>query len=284
MQPFDQINTKASFPTAFQHINWMHTVVSIGPLLSLAGALYICTYSVGRIAMSMAKDGLLFKYLAAIHPKTKIPHKAILTALVLSLSLTIIIDVESIIGFVNISGFLIYSIIGVSLLVTRYFHDDDTPAEILESEAEIISLLDKTSSTSNLIGEKTNRTRLVINKIRDKCFQYTFFNNKKNALYLIYSIFFINIFFSGLLNNIKRFQVFTTALALVINLILAVVLSLFKQMAMSENVSFQVSLNSDEFFFVKYIFFIIYNLISGSFCSICANIGDHFKQLLVDGL
>ncbi len=125
MQAFDQINIYASYPTAFKSVTWMYNVVSIGPIISLSAALYISTYSIARMAYSMSSDGLVFEYLSRIHPRTKIPHLATYTSLGITLLLTVLFDIENLIGFANISGFLIYSFIGLGLLVVRYFHKDE---------------------------------------------------------------------------------------------------------------------------------------------------------------
>ncbi len=163
MQAFDQINIYASYPTAFKSVTWMYNVVSIGPIISLSAALYISTYSIARMAYSMSSDGLVFEYLSRIHPRTKIPHLATYTSLGITLLLTVLFDVENLIGFANISGFLIYSLIGLGLLVVRYFHKDEI---IDENAVETIGINSEPNEDTNvLIG---TRRRGYVDRIQDR--------------------------------------------------------------------------------------------------------------------
>lgn len=231
MQPWDQIDTVASYPTAFKSIGWMHTVVSIGPIVSLSAVLFIGTYSIARMAYSMSKDGLVFKYLSAIHPKTKIPHLATYTSLVLTLALTVLFDVQNLIGFANIAGFLTYSVIGVGLLIVRYYHDDN------------YDILNNTNTSSaDQQYENLNIFSKLTNKIQNICSEYKFFQQKNIATALIVYIFFSNILFFGLLNYVNELDTVFLIVCLASNLLAGVTLGLFKQTDKNANLSFKVPL------------------------------------------
>lgn len=240
MQPFNEIDTQASYPKAFGSIPWMKTVVSIGPIISLTASLYISSYSIGRMMYSMSKDGLIFNYLSRIHPKTKIPHLAAITALILTVILTLLLDVNNLIGFANIAGFLIYSLIAVGLLVVRYFHNDEEVIVIkFEKEERAYS------SSSVLIlnqPDKTNKT--IVNKAQDYFAQYEFFESKFNALNIIICVFYSNILFFGIYNYIPSFSTAFLVISIVSNLMLTIVLSLFKQRDTQADMSFRVRLFS----------------------------------------
>lgn len=233
MQPFDQIDTAASYPTAFKSIGWMHTVVSIGPIISLSAVLYIGTYSIARMAYSMSKDGLVFKYLSTIHPKTKIPHLATYTSLVLTLILTVLFDVQNLIGFANIAGFLTYSIIGVGLLVVRYYHDDD------------YAVLDNVNSSSHGLQDLSRNilSRLTI-RIQNICGDYKFFQQKNYAMGLIFYIFFSNIVFFGLLNYLNELNTVFLVVCAISNIFAGLTLGLFKQSDKNTSLSFKVKIFS----------------------------------------
>lgn len=245
MQPFNEIDISASYPTAFDSIPWMKVVVSIGPLISLAAALYIATYGIARMGYSMAKDGLIFKFLSAIHPKTNIPHLATLLSLAFTLLLTLTLDIQNLIGFANISGFLMYSFIGVGLLVVRYFHDDFIP--IHEENSYDINqdhdiLYDSISSNDNLLNRADNRKNTLGKRIQNACSKYRFFRSKYNAVIVVFFVFFSNILFFGLMNHIDDLQTVFLIIGLISNLVSVIVLSLFKQTDRANMISFRVPL------------------------------------------
>jgi APA family basic amino acid/polyamine antiporter len=120
MQPFDKIDPHAPFPTAFRSTpRPLYSIVSVGPLISLSGALFTSIYSTARIVYTMANDGLLFAPLAAISSRTHVPHTATLFTLFLSVLLIIVIDVPGLVGFTDITGFLTYSLTALALLTVR---------------------------------------------------------------------------------------------------------------------------------------------------------------------
>ena len=68
-----------------------------------------------------------------------------------------------------------------------------------------------------------------------------YFSNKKNAAILIALIFFVNIIFFGLINKLEGSQLFLVIVTLLLNLLLAILLSLFQQTSTTDSASFQVS-------------------------------------------
>ncbi len=238
MQPFNQINTDASYPTAFKSVDWMYNVVSIGPIVSLSAILYMSTYSVSRMAFSMSKDGLVFKYLSRIHPKTKIPHLATCTSLVITLILTVLFDVENLIGFANISGFLIYSSIGLGLLVVRYFHKNEIINVNIVGATGI-----NTDSNADTDGLLRVRARTgIVDRIQDYACRYGFFKSRNNALFLIFFIFFQNMALFGILNNLQsdRLISIVSGIGILSNILAVVTLGLFKQTDATTDISFKV--------------------------------------------
>lgn len=52
------------------------TIVGIGAALAALGALLSLLAGIGRTAFAMADDGVLPRYLAAVHPRSRVPHRA----------------------------------------------------------------------------------------------------------------------------------------------------------------------------------------------------------------
>lgn len=125
MQPFDQIDPHAPYPTAFKSTSFMFVLASLGPLVSLSGTLFTSIYATARIVYTMASDGLFFARLAHVDERTRVPRTASIVIFALSFVLVVGIDIRDLIGFTDITGFLIYSTMGVALLMIRYYNHDD---------------------------------------------------------------------------------------------------------------------------------------------------------------
>jgi len=83
------------------------TVASLGVLLSL-------TVGVSRTALAMARNGELPRYLAAVHPRTKVPHLAEATVAVLVVVLVLTVDLRGAIGFSSFTVLAYYAIANAS--------------------------------------------------------------------------------------------------------------------------------------------------------------------------
>ncbi len=210
--------------------------------LSLTGTLVSSIYSTDRCAYTMSKDGLLFKYLSYIHKTTKIPCLATLTSLIICIFLIIAIDIKDLIGFTDISAFLIYSTVAMSLLIVRYYHNtsddingnnnynNNSRNDLAESTFQ-----DNTNESAQLLpNDSINYDSNMNSNETSNRFACKFFQNRTNSLAIILYIFYSNILFFGLINNLHSNS--ATHLKLIIgsvmgasNLIAALLLYLFKQ-------------------------------------------------------
>ncbi len=208
MQPFDQFDLKASYPTAFKNIKFMYWICSIGPILSLTGSLLIGIFTIARTSLSMSQDGLFFKFLSHINAKTQVADFATITSLVLCVILVIFIDVPSLVGFSDVTSFLTYSLIGVGILVLRYVHDDldkDEPySNNINTTRDCLEASTSSQSDENqsLLGQSENIGKKAwrFQNFKSKCSRHSFFRSKMNSLFLIIYIYFSNITLFGLLN------------------------------------------------------------------------------------
>jgi amino acid transporter len=185
------------------------------------------------MTLAMANDGLLFKYLSRIHERTKTPHFALLTSIVISLILTVVFDIENLIGFANITGFLNYSIIAAALLVVRYFHDD------VNHDNEFHSDELHNAEVSFLSQDLNRENNTILNKIQNNLAIYAFFQKKQNALIIILVIFFLDILLCGIINYYNNYHLFFLIVLFVANVLLTIILGLFKQVNQA-SVSFKV--------------------------------------------
>jgi basic amino acid/polyamine antiporter, APA family len=82
-------------------------VASFGVLLSLLAG-------VGRTAFAMAANGDLFRGLAAVHPRFKVPHRAEIAAAVVVCALVAWLDLRATIGFSSVLVLIYYGIANTS--------------------------------------------------------------------------------------------------------------------------------------------------------------------------
>lgn len=270
MQPFDEIDPHASYPAAFKTIKPMFIIVSIGPLLSLSGSLFTSIYSTARIVYTMSKDGLLFKFLASISQRTHIPHVATLACGIVSVLLIVVIDINYLIGFTDITGFLTYSTMGFALLIVRYYNDDEHDQKIVdsnvaESSIDNYNLLNDGQPNDQLINDDSDVNSMtnvepVDSGILAKIRKWKIFRIRENCLFIIIFIFFSNIVYFGLLRYFAIIKTFLILLIIFSNLFFTIILSLFPQTKPPKNLSFKVKQNLYYFHFIYITWKIITNI------------------------
>ncbi|CAF0712639.1 unnamed protein product [Brachionus calyciflorus] len=242
MQPFDQIDTHASFPNAFKNINFMFVIVSLGPIISLMGSLVSSIFATARIAYTMSKDGLLFKCLSSVNPQTKIPHVSTLFSLLICVLLIVVFDVKDLIGFTDITGFLTYSMVAMGLLVVRYNHETEYSSilnepNLIESSPDSLDVSNN-DDTVNLLQNDLNSNSEYTPRSTET--DNTFFRSRSNALILIIFIYLSNIVYFGFLNNFKSIKIYLICLIILSNLICSVILYFFEQIPSSKKLTFKV--------------------------------------------
>lgn len=90
--------------------DWAGPVVRIGAAAAALGALLALIAGVGRTSLAMGREGDLPRYLAAVHPRFAVPHRAEVTVgLVVSL-LVLTVDLRGAIGFSSFGVLLYYAV------------------------------------------------------------------------------------------------------------------------------------------------------------------------------
>lgn len=90
--------------------NWAAPIVRFGAALAALGALLALIAGLGRTSLAMAREADLPRWLAAVHPRFKVPHRA---ELVLAAAICLIISVADLRGAIGFSSFgvLIYYLV-----------------------------------------------------------------------------------------------------------------------------------------------------------------------------
>jgi basic amino acid/polyamine antiporter, APA family len=93
---------------------WAPLVVAVGGAAAALGALLALVAGIGRTALAMARQGDLPGWLAAVHPRFRVPHRAeAVLALVVS-ALVLTVDLRAAIGFSSFGVLLYYFVANIS--------------------------------------------------------------------------------------------------------------------------------------------------------------------------
>jgi basic amino acid/polyamine antiporter, APA family len=91
-------------------------VVRAGATMASLGVLVALLAGVGRTTFAMARDGELPRWLAAVHPRTRVPHRAELAVAAVIVAVVAVSDVRGAIGFSSANVLVYYAIANASAL------------------------------------------------------------------------------------------------------------------------------------------------------------------------
>ncbi|MEB3206612.1 MAG: amino acid permease [Vampirovibrionales bacterium] len=122
MVPFNQIDVTAPLAAAFgqRGLTWAQTVISLGAFAGLTTVVLVMLMSQPRIFMSMARDGLFFKWMGKISEKFGTPVNASIVCGLICAIMTFAIDIEHLAEMVNIGTLFAFTIVCGSVMVLRY--------------------------------------------------------------------------------------------------------------------------------------------------------------------
>ncbi|KAM7340463.1 hypothetical protein ACRRTK_001078 [Alexandromys fortis] len=127
MMPYYQIHTDSPLPQAFIHVGWgpARYAVAVGTLCALSSSLMGAIFPVPRVVYSMAEDGLLFRRLARVHPRTHTPVLATVLCGIITALMAFLVELSDLVDLTTIGTLLSYSLVSFSVLVLRYQPDQN---------------------------------------------------------------------------------------------------------------------------------------------------------------
>jgi APA family basic amino acid/polyamine antiporter len=121
MLPSSKLDTAEPLATAFTGLglNWVVVIISVGALLATASVLLVFQMGQTRIFFSMARDGLLPPWAAAVHPKYRTPHLSTLLTGLLVAAFAGVMNIDEVVDLCNIGTAFAFILVAAGILILR---------------------------------------------------------------------------------------------------------------------------------------------------------------------
>ncbi len=94
-------------------------IVYCGAILAILASATACLNDASRVCFAMARDRYLPSWLAAVHPKYRTPHRAIIALVPLTIVFAVFAPLTKVITYAILSGLLNYTYLGFAIILFR---------------------------------------------------------------------------------------------------------------------------------------------------------------------
>ncbi|XP_064643072.1 high affinity cationic amino acid transporter 1-like [Lineus longissimus] len=176
MVPYNELAVSAPLPKVFSQtgIYGAEYVIAIGGMCGLVASMMGSIFPLPRIIYAMAKDGVIFRFLANVNHMTSTPFIATVISGFAAAILAMILELESLVEMMSIGTLMAYTLVAVSVLILRYqpgdvglskdtVHKGTPDGELGEGESKE---KDATGESTGLlrVGNKLNLIKYVPSK------------------------------------------------------------------------------------------------------------------------
>jgi basic amino acid/polyamine antiporter, APA family len=113
------LGDSAAVATAFASKPWAQALVSAGALAGMTSVLLVFQLGQPRIFMAMARDGLLPKYFARIHPRFRTPHVTTIWTGIVVGGVAMLTDIGSLSDLTNIGTLFAFILVCLGVIILR---------------------------------------------------------------------------------------------------------------------------------------------------------------------
>jgi APA family basic amino acid/polyamine antiporter len=113
------VGDSAAVATAFAGKPWAQALISAGALAGLTSVLLVFQLGQPRIFMAMARDGLLPRYFAKIHPRFRTPYITTIWTGVIVGGVAMVTDIGSLADLTNIGTLFAFVLVCIGVILLR---------------------------------------------------------------------------------------------------------------------------------------------------------------------
>lgn len=136
MWPYYLQDVNAPLPYVFSQLGWpwVQWIVTVGGIVGTFASLIGALLPIPRVVYSMANDGLMYKFLASVHPAFGTPFTATLVTSIIAGVLGGIFNLKQLVDLMSIGTLLAFTLVAVCVLILRYRDEPDENSVLIHPE------------------------------------------------------------------------------------------------------------------------------------------------------
>ncbi len=100
-------------------LKWLVPIIDVGASVGLASTIFVGLYGQSRIFYAMSRDGFLWKFFAAVHPRFKTPHRGTIITGIVAAILAAVFPINLLGQLVSIGTLLAFVVVCVGIMILR---------------------------------------------------------------------------------------------------------------------------------------------------------------------